>query len=127
VNRVTIMGNVGADPEHKQIGSGAAAKTCCRFQVATEERWTGADGAKKSKTSWHRITAWGPVADVIVKHVKKGRKLLIEAKLDYGSYVDPKTDVKHYTTDLILQTFEFADRAQTRGDDDDGGGRGDGE
>ena len=96
VNRVTLLGNVGKDPEVTYTQSGMCI---AKFGLATTESKKSGDNWEE-ETLWHRITFFGKIAEnFIAKYVTKGSTLYIEGKLAYGSY--EKDGVKHYTRDII--------------------------
>jgi single-strand DNA-binding protein len=100
VNKVVIVGNLGSDPERKDV-NGVSLTT---FSLATSESWTK-DGEKVEKTEWHRCVAWRKVADIIGEHSKKGDKLYIEGKLQTRSY--DKDGQTHYSTEIVVDDFTF--------------------
>lgn len=102
VNKVIIVGHLGSDPETKATGQGT---TVCRFSVATSEAWTGKDGQKTEKTEWHRIVAFGKLADVCGKYLAKGRQVYVEGRLETSSY--EKNGVKMYSTAIVANTVQF--------------------
>ena len=112
MNKVIIMGNLGADPEMRYMPSGSAA---CNISVATSRSWKDKDsGEKQEETSWHRCVAFGKTAETIDQYFKKGRKILIEGRLKYGSYED-REGIKRYTTDIVIERFEFVEKRDSGG------------
>lgn len=99
VNSLTLIGNVGADPEVKDVGSGDSARAVANFSVATSRQWKDGQGNKHEETQWHRCTAWGPLADVMDKYVRKGDKLYIQGRVEYRKWTD-KDGVERYSTDV---------------------------
>ena len=88
LNRVTVMGVLGRDPETKQFPNGGSVTT---FSVATTEFWKDkATGERKEATEWHRITTNGRLADVASKYLKKGGKVYIEGSLRTRKWKDSK-------------------------------------
>ena len=73
VNKVIIVGRLGADPELKQVGQG---QSVARLNIATSEAWTGKDGQKQERTEWHRIVVWGRQAENCAKHLKRSIAML---------------------------------------------------
>lgn len=102
VNKVIIVGRLGADPEVKAIGSGS---TVARLNVATSETWVK-DGNKQEKTEWHRITVWGKLAEICGKHLSKGRQVYVEGKLQTRSWEDQQGQ-KRYSTEIVASTVQF--------------------
>jgi single-strand DNA-binding protein len=111
MNKVIIMGNLGQDPEMRYMPSGSAV---ANISVATSRSWKDKDsGEKKEETSWHRCVAFGRTAETIGEYFKKGRKILIEGRLQYGSY--EKDGIKRYTTDIVIDRFEFVEKREGGG------------
>ncbi len=113
INKVIIVGRLGNDPDMKQIGSG---QTVTRLSVATSEQWADKDGKKQEKTEWHRITAWGKLAEICGKHLSKGRQVYVEGRLQTNSWEDAQGQ-KRYSTEIVAQTVQFlgapSDREQS--------------
>jgi single-strand DNA-binding protein len=103
VNKVIIVGRLGADPEVKTISAGT---TVTRLNVATSENWTGKDGQKQEKTEWHRITVWGKLAEICGKHLSKGRQVYVEGRLQTRSWEDQQGQ-KRYATEIVATTVQF--------------------
>lgn len=103
VNKVIILGNLGADPELRSSPSGV---TSCRLSIATSMNWTDkASGEKKDKTEWHRVVFFGRSAEVIDQYLKKGQQLYIEGRLQTNKY--EKDGIERYSTDIIGESFNF--------------------
>ena len=113
VNKVILIGNLGGDPELRYTAAGTGV---CKFSPATSRRFTGRDGQKQEKTEWHRIVTWGKLAEICGQYLSKGKQVMIEGRIEYGSY--EKDGVKHYTTDIV------AENMQMLGGPGPGGGRG---
>lgn len=105
LNKVMIIGNLGKDPEIRVAGQTKVAN----FNIATNEGYTGKDGQKVDKVEWHRIVAWGKLADIIEKYVKKGMTVYIEGKLETRSW-DDKEGKKHYTTEIKAESLLMLSR-----------------
>jgi single-strand DNA-binding protein len=121
VNKVILVGRLGADPEVKAIGSGS---TVCRLNLATSETWIK-DGQKQERTEWHRITVWGKLAEICGKHLAKGRQVYVEGKLQTRSWEDQQGQ-KKYATEIVASTVQFlgpvGERASTSSSQSSGGG-----
>ena len=102
VNKVIIIGRLGADPEMKAVGQGS---TVTRLSVATSESWTDKNGQKQERTEWHRITVWGKLAEICGKYLQKGRQVYVEGKLQTRSWED--NGQKKYATDIVANTVQF--------------------
>ena len=102
VNKAIILGNVGNQPEIKSTQDG---RTVANFSVATSESWKDKNsGEKKEKTEWHRVTAFGNLAEIVKNYVKKGSKVYVEGSIQTRKWTD-KEGVERYTTEIILQGF----------------------
>lgn len=102
VNKVILVGRLGADPEVKAIGSGS---TVARLNLATSETWVK-DGQRQERTEWHRITVWGKLAEICGKHLTKGRQVYVEGKLQTRQWEDQQGQ-KRYTTEIVASTVQF--------------------
>jgi single-strand DNA-binding protein len=102
-NRVTLIGNLGQDPETKTTETG---KKVTRFTMATNDGYKNADGQKISETTWHNIVAWNGLSDIADKYLKKGKEVAVEGRIVYRSYEDKKGLTKNITeivlNDLLL-------------------------
>jgi len=97
-NSVRLIGNLGMNPEVKEIGNG---KKLAKFSLATKEVYKNEDGEKVNETQWHNIIAWGSQAKIAEKYLKKGNEIAIEGKLTSRSYSD-KDGVKRYVTEIVV-------------------------
>jgi single-strand DNA-binding protein len=97
-NRVTLIGNLGQDPEIKTTETG---KKVTHFTLATDDGYKNSDGQKISETTWHNIVAWNGLADIAGKFLKKGRQVAVEGRIVYRSYEDKKGATK-YITEIVL-------------------------
>jgi single-strand DNA-binding protein len=93
-NKVQLVGNIGNAPEIKEIANG---KKVANFSLATNEVWKDANGEKQTETQWHRLVAWGKLAELIEKYTSKGSEIMIEGKLINRSYVDKNNETKYIT------------------------------
>jgi single-strand DNA-binding protein len=103
VNKVILIGNLGGDPELRTTPSGTSVAT---FTLATNESWTGKDGVKQEKTEWHRIVAWGKLAEICGQYLSKGRQVYIEGRLTTRSWED-KQGVQRKTTEVIARDMQM--------------------
>ena len=97
-NKVQLIGHVGQDPEIKTF---EGEKKLANLSIATKEVYKNEKGEKVEETQWHRITAWGKTADIIEKHVVKGKEIAVDGKLRHRSYDDKNGD-KKYITEIIV-------------------------
>jgi len=96
VNKVTLIGRLGQDPETKEVGS----TTVANFSIATSETWKDKDsGDKKERTEWHRLVAWGRQAEIIGQYLTKGSLIYVEGQLQTRKWTD-KDDNERYTTEI---------------------------
>src|SRR3990167_9277069 len=102
VNRVILVGHLGADPEQRFLPSGTAV---VNFTVATTDRWKGDDGDKKEKTEWSRCAAFGKTAEVSAEYCHKGSRVYVEGKLDTRKYQKDGQD--HYATQIRVDRVQF--------------------
>ena len=105
LNRVQLIGNLGADPELRTTGAGTSV---VNLSLATSRSWKDRDGVQQEKTEWHRIVAFDKRADTLAQYTRKGSKLYVEGSLHYGSYED-KDGVTRYTTEIRVDDFMFLD------------------
>lgn len=103
VNKVIIIGRLGADPEVKTVTGG---NTVARLSVATSENWTDREGQKQERTEWHRVVVWGKLAELCGKYLSKGRQAYIEGRLQTRSWEDAQGQ-KKYTTEIVANTVQF--------------------
>lgn len=96
-NRVQLIGNVGNDPEIKNLEGG---KKVANLTIATNDNYKNEKGEKVEQTEWHKVVAWGKIAEIIEKYVTKGKEIAIEGKLTHRSYED-KTGEKRYITEVV--------------------------
>lgn len=102
INKVTLLGNLGQEPELRTTASGIAI---CTLSIATSERYKDkTTGEWKEVTDWHRVTLWDNLANRANDYLHKGSKIYLEGRLKYGSY-DGKDGQKVYTTDIYATDF----------------------
>ena len=102
VNKVILVGNLGADPELKYTPS---SRALCNLRIATTEVYKDKGGQRQEKTEWHRVTVWGDQAENCSKYLAKGRSVYIEGRLQTRSY--DKDGQKHYATDVVADRVVF--------------------
>lgn len=99
VNKVTLLGNVGKDPEIRSTPSGVMVAS---FSVATSDRQKDAQGNWQDKTEWHNLKAFNRTAEIVRDYVKKGAKLYIEGKITTNSWDDKESGQKRYRTEILV-------------------------
>jgi single-strand DNA-binding protein len=115
VNKVILVGNLGADPEMRYTPSGAGV---CEFRIATSESWTDKNNQRQERTEWHRVIVWGKRAEVCAKYLSKGRQVYVEGRIQTRTY-DDKDGNKRYVTEIIANDVQFLGGREGAG----GGGR----
>lgn len=104
VNRVILVGHIGADPDTKYLPDGAAV---CNFSLATSEKWTDkSSGEKKERTEWSRIAMFGKLAEIAAQYLKKGAAVYIEGKLQTRKW-QAKDGSDRYTTEIIADRMQM--------------------
>ena len=98
VNRVTLLGHVGRDPELHTSASGDRA---ARFSLATTERWKDRAGELQERTEWHRVIVFGGQVGVVEERVRKGAAVLVEGRLTVREYID-RQDTPRQATEIIV-------------------------
>ena len=104
VNKAILIGHLGSDPELKYTPGGQAV---ANFSLATNERWTGKDGQKNERTTWHNIVAWGKQAELAKEYLSKGRQVYIEGRIDNRSYDKKDGSGKGYISEVVVQSIQF--------------------
>lgn len=112
VNKVILIGNVGADPEVRYLDGGVAV---ANLRLATTESYKNKNGEKVDQTEWHSIVIWRGLAEVVEKYVKKGMRLYIEGRIRTRSW-DDQNGVKRYTTEIYADNMQMLSNRQDSGD-----------
>src|SRR5512141_1960949 len=103
VNKVILIGNLGADPELRYTPGG---QPVANFRIATSESWVDKQGQKQERTEWHRIVAWGKLAELCGEYLAKGRQAYIEGKLQTRQGRDRDKN-KRFTTEIQAKEITF--------------------
>jgi len=103
VNKVILIGHLGADPELRYTPTGSAV---CNMRVATSESWTDKSGEKKEATEWHRIVVWEKLAELCAQYLVKGRQVYLEGKLKTREWND-KDGNKRFSTEVVANQVVF--------------------
>lgn len=114
VNKVILIGNVGADPEVRYLEGGTAV---ANLRLATTERYRNKNGENVDQTEWHNIVLWRGLAEIVEKYVRKGMRLYIEGRIRTRSW-DDQSGVKRYTTEIYADNMQMLSFKQ---DGDNGG------
>jgi single-strand DNA-binding protein len=103
INKAILVGNLGADPEMRATQSGNKVAT---FNLATTERFKGKDGKIQDTTEWHRIVAWGRLAEICGEYLHKGSRVYLEGKIQTRAW-DDKDGNKRYTTEIVAREVKM--------------------
>jgi len=121
INKVILVGNLGADPEVKYTAGGTAIGT---LSIATSESWKDKQtGEQQERTEWHRVKLFGRLAEIAGEYLKKGRQVYIEGSLRTDKYTD-KEGVQRYSTDIIGNEMQMLGGGSEGGGGAGGGGGG---
>lgn len=104
VNKVILIGNLGADPELRYTPNGN--RPVCSLRIATSEVYKDKSGQKQEQTEWHRVTVWGEQAENCNKYLAKGRSVYVEGRLQTRSW-DDKDGQKKYSTEVVAERVKF--------------------
>lgn len=114
VNKVILVGNVGADPEVRYLEGGVAV---ANLRLATTERYRNKNGENVDQTEWHNIVLWRGLAEIVEKYVRKGMRLYIEGRIRTRSW-DDQNGNKRYTTEIWadnMQMLSYKQEGETGG------------
>ena len=103
VNKVILIGNLGADPEVRYSQNGTAV---ANFRIATTETWRKQDGSKEEQTEWHKIVAFGKLGEICGEYLSKGSKVFIEGRLQTRKW-ENKEGVTQYTTEIVAREMKM--------------------
>ena len=104
LNRVTIIGHLGQDPEIRQLASGQAVG---RFSVATDELYTDKEGKRQERTEWHQVVVFGRVAETCEKYLARGRQVYVEGRLRTREYEAKNNGGKRQRTEIVANRVQF--------------------
>jgi single-strand DNA-binding protein len=113
VNKVILLGNLGRDPEVRNLESGAKVAS---FSLATNRTYKSQDGKKVDETEWHNVVLWGNLADLAEKFLAKGRQVYIEGRIRTRQWED-KEGQKRYTTEIVGENMTFVGGGRDQRDD----------
>jgi single-strand DNA-binding protein len=119
VNKVILVGNLGADPETRYTANGGAITT---IRIATSDSWTDkATGQKQERTEWHRVKFFGKLAEIAGEYLKKGRQVYVEGAIRTDKYTD-KEGVEKFSTEIVANEMQMLGGTGERGGAEMGGG-----
>lgn len=108
INKVTLIGNLGGDPEVRHLENGAMV---ARFSLATNENYKDKDGNWQNLTEWHNIVVWRELAERAEKQLKKGTMVYVEGKISYRKYTGQDGQERN-VTDIVANTFRILERKE---------------
>ena len=127
LNKVSLIGNLGNDPEVRSTTGGNRVAT---FSLATSRSWNDASGARQEKTEWHRCVVWNTktsqLADIVERYVKKGDKLYVEGRIEYRQWQDKEGQTRYSTEINVRELIMLTSKSQSgagAGDFEDGASR----
>ena len=121
LNKVMLIGNLGADPEVRKTQSG---QTVATLRLATNESWGDRDGNRQEKTEWHRVIAWARLAEVVEQYLRKGKQIYVEGRIQTRQWQDQQGQ-NRYTTEVVAQSIMMlGGRGEAGGEPGGGGGAG---
>lgn len=124
LNKVTLIGNLGADPEVRSTSGGNRVAT---FSLATSRTWTGASGEKQEKTEWHRCVVWNSktsqLADIVERYLHKGDKVYVEGRIEYRQWQDKENQTRYSTEINVRELIMLSGRSGGDGEVDGGRAR----
>jgi single-strand DNA-binding protein len=112
INKVILIGNLGADPEIRALPSG---QMVANLSVATSEVYNDREGQRQERTEWHRVVAYAKTAELAERYLRKGSKVYVEGRIHYRSWDDQQTGQKKYATEIVVNQLTFLDSAASRG------------
>jgi single-strand DNA-binding protein len=107
INKAIVIGNLGADPQVRVLPSG---ENVANLSLATNERFADRKGEKQQRTDWHRIVAFGKLAETCGQFLSKGRRIYVEGRLTTREYEAKEGSGKRYRTEIIARQIRFLDR-----------------
>ena len=103
VNKVILIGRLGVDPS---VNKAKNDKSVCSFSLATNEKWTDAQGFSHEKTEWHKIVTWNGLADICAQYLKKGSLIYVEGSLQTNKWKD-ENGIEKYSVEVIASNIQF--------------------
>ena len=113
INKVILIGNLGAAPETKYTQSGTAV---CNFRIAVTEKWKGQDGKQQEHTEWVSIVAWKRLAEICGEYLANGSKIYIEGKLQTRKW-QAQDGTDRYTTEVVAKEMQMLSGKESRRQD----------
>jgi single-strand DNA-binding protein len=124
LNKVTLIGNLGADPEVRSTAGGNRVAT---FSLATSRSWNSPSGEKQEKTEWHRCVVWNSkvstLADIVERYLKKGDKVYVEGRIEYRQWQDKEGQTRYSTEINVRELIMLSGRSGAEGEAGEGASR----
>jgi len=115
LNRATLIGNLGKDPEVRYTAEGAAV---CSVSIATTNQWKDkATGERREETEWHRVVFYGRLAEIAGEYLRKGRTVFVEGRLKTRKWQDADTGTDRYATEIIADQMQMLGGRETAKDE----------
>ena len=125
LNKATLIGNLGADPEVRSTSGGNRVAT---FSLATSRTWNAANGERQEKTEWHRCVVWNAktsqLADIVERYLKKGDKVYVEGRIEYRQWQDKEGQTRYSTEINVRELIMLSGRSGGESFDGEGGAPG---
>lgn len=118
LNKVTLIGNVGGDPDVRSTPSGVRV---AKVSLATSRSFQDRSGQRQERTEWHRLTFWDKLADVVEQYVGKGDRLYVEGRIEYSQTQDDRGGTRYWTDIRVLEMIMLGSRGGRDGGDAHGG------
>ena len=112
LNKAMLIGHLGSDPEMRVTASG---QSVVNFTLATNESFRDSSGTMQERTEWHRIVAWGKLAEICNQYLRKGRQVYVEGRLQTRSWDDNKTGEKKFTTEIVCSDMQMLGSGRDQG------------
>ena len=116
VNKVILIGNLGANPELRYT---AGQQAVANLRIATTEKWTDKSGQKQEATEWHRVVVWGKQAEIVGQYLAKGRQVFVEGSIRTRQWQDQQGQ-KRYTTEIVARNVQMLGPRGSGGPDESG-------
>ncbi len=121
LNKATLIGNVGGDPDVRTTASG---NRVAKLSMATNRQFTDRSGQQQDRTQWHRLTIFGRLVDVVEQWVKKGDRLYVEGRIEYSQTQDEQGGTRYWTDIIVNEMIMLGSGGPGRAASDEGGGPG---
>lgn len=121
VNKATLIGHLGRDPELRATSSGQSVTS---FSIATNEKWTSKSGTPEERTEWHNIVAWGRLAEICSEFLTKGSQVYVEGRLQTREFTDKDGNNRQRTEINAREVVFLGGKGAGQGRDFSGGGDG---